>query len=62
MACRHRAGRVCAGWAAICAGGQPGQHLRVVLRAGQDVAVADVEERATAPGLVRAVDVTAGTS
>jgi hypothetical protein len=53
-----------AGWVAELAGdlglGQAGQDLRVVLRPGQDVAVADVEER-DGPGLVGAVDV-GGTS
>lgn len=45
MAFGHRAG-----WVAELAGdlglGQAGQDLRVVLRPGQDAAVADVEERA----------------
>ena len=36
--------------------GQPGQYLRVVFGAGQDVPVADVEER-DGPGLGGAVDV-----
>jgi len=49
--------RGCAAGAAICAADQPGQHLRVVLRAGQHVPVAECRGKGTAPDWSAPVDV-----